>query len=188
MPDSQTLASVTVTSGMVDADLTRALRRVPEVAVYLLLSGDMAGEVAAPSGWMPVLLDTSALPVTVAEADVGLRGLALLLLADIALIGPAARWTGAQAAELTELAALRLGPLAARQLALAADPLDLLVRIGHAERVDSPMAEAPRRCGALSAALAARLRQGARAARELPAGEALTFGGWCAAASAKARA
>ncbi|WP_133176205.1 hypothetical protein [Pelagivirga sediminicola] len=160
-----------------DAALTAALRKGARAAGCVLIAGDLSAGLGAPDGWIALLSDMSALPIVAAAGSVGTRGLALILLADVAVIGADAAWVGADVAALAELAVLRLGALNARRVLLAADPLSELCAIGHATRADAPLDTARSRAAAL-APTGQRLRQGWRAARDLPAGEALTYAGW----------
>lgn len=168
--------------GQDDAALFDVLRKAPEGATVALISGDLGGRLAASARWLGLMMDMPLLPIVVAEGEIGMRGLALLLAADMAIIGPDAAWAGLAHWDLAELTMVRLGPLGARQVGLSDDPVAALVSLGHLEPHDAPMAAARQRAQILDNAL--RLRMGWRAARDLPCGEALEYGGWFSARAA----
>ncbi len=173
-----------IDAGLADAAFGAALRQAARGASCFLISGDLSAPIGRDAEWIALLAETPVLPVVVAEGAVGLRGLALLLLADLAFAGPDARWAGPEHASLAELAAIRLGPLAARQMAMSSDPVAALVAAGQVARVDDPLNMARAQAVALTGT-AKRLRRGWRAARDLPSDEALTYGGWFNAAETK---
>jgi len=168
---------VEVDGGLDAADLGNVLRKAARDARCILISGDLSADIGVDTGWIALLADMPAMPVVAAQGPVGLRGLALLLLADLAFIGPDAGWAGPDHAGLAELAVIRLGPMAARRLAMAADPVAALVAAGHIEHAGDPLGTARSRAEAMTGT-AHRLRQGWRAARDLPCDEALVYGGW----------
>lgn len=168
---------VEIDGGAEDMALTGALRKASRDAACLLIAGDLSAGLDAPAGWILQLTDAPILPIVLADGPIGTRGFALLLLADVAVIGANAACNDADFAALAELAAVRLGVLNARRVLLAADPLSELIAIGHATRADAPFDAARSRAEAL-APMAHRLRRGWRAARDLPAGEALAYAAW----------
>jgi enoyl-CoA hydratase/carnithine racemase len=166
-----------IDAGLDDAAFSHALRKAARGARCIVISGDFSSSADCDPEWMKSLADMPALHIAAIEGAVGVRGLALLLLADLALVGPGTVWVGPEHAGLAELALIRLGPLAARRMALAADPVAALVAVGHVNQADDPLSTARARAKALTGT-AHRLRQGWRAARDLPCDEALTYGGW----------
>ena len=173
-----------VDAGLADAVFGAAMRQAARGASCFLISGDLSASIRHNAEWIALLAETPILPLVVAEGAVGLRGLALLLLADLAFAGPNARWAGSEHASLSELAAIRLGPLAARQMAMSSDPVAALVAAGQVTRADDPLNMA-RAQGAALTGTAHRLRRGWRAARDLPSDEALIYGGWFNASETK---
>ena len=169
---------LTLEPGMDDAALTQALRRASRNAEVLTIGGDLSAAIAGSPDWIALLAETGALPVVVAEGPVGPRGLALLLLADVAFCGPRSVWTGGDASGFAALAQIRLGPVDARALGLGQDPLARLVACGHVAGVDDPANAARAVVDGLPQGAARRLRQGWRAARDLPAAEALAYASW----------
>ncbi|KMK65074.1 hypothetical protein [Puniceibacterium sp. IMCC21224] len=168
---------IEIDGGVDDAALTGALRKASRDAVCLMIAGNLSANLGGPAGWVPLLADTPVLLSISVEGPVGTRGIALILLADIVVMGANPTCDGTDIPALAELAALRLGALNARRVLLATDPLSELVAIGHATRAEAPR-DAARSRAAAFAPVAHRLRQGWRAARDLPAGEALAYAAW----------
>ena len=183
MPDGKALQSVTLTAPDSDEDLfrnlTHAARTITNGDGVLLIDGSMDAPLTSGAHrWIALLADLEALPVVVADGPVAARGLALLLLADLAIIGAGARFVGPPA-PLPEVAHLRLGQESARRFAFADDPVECLLTLGQCRRAERPMPAAMNWIKrAVPAGLPRRLRQGWRAARDLPASEALAFAAW----------
>ena len=171
-------SGLTLEPGMDDAALTQALRRASRNAEVLTIDGDLSASIAGSPDWIALLADTGALPVVVADGPVGPRGLALLLLADIAFCGPQSAWTGGDASGFAALAQIRLGPVNARAFGLGQDPLARLVACGHVAGADDPAQAARAVVDGLPQGAARRLRQGWRAARDLPGAEAIAYANW----------
>ncbi|MBN9670829.1 hypothetical protein [Roseibium aggregatum] len=158
------------------SSLCGSIRRVHGEA--LLMTGGLDAPLrSGATGWMTAIENADVLPMVVADGPVGERGIALLLLADMAWIGPGAHIAG-RVPRLPELAQIRLGPLAARRFAFACDPLDALVELGHCRRADDPAKAAAAFASSWTGGIAGRLRRGWRAARELAPDEAMTFSAW----------
>ncbi len=154
------------------ATLLKSLRKAMRAGEPLLIAGDLAGGFGGDSAEWAGLLDTARVPVAVAATGpVGPRGLALMLLADIAVATP-------DAAASEDLRAMPgLSALAVRCLGSAgrrcifSDPLTVMEAQGHLLRATDPVAEAE----VLLAALPAGARPALNAARHLPFAEALEF-------------
>jgi len=173
--------------GLGDAALSKAIRqalRAGEPVCALLLEGDFSPDVEDAKSFAAAieLLAGARLPVmAAATGGIGQRGLALLLAADAAVLSPDAKAAGTcrDFPGFAALAMRRLGPLAARRLAFADDPLALLCETGQAISAARPEREIERLAARLGTPeRAARLRQSINAATELPFAEALEFDLW----------
>ncbi|MBK0398200.1 hypothetical protein H0I76_03280 [Limibaculum sp. M0105] len=179
-------ATLSIAPGTGDADLAGAIRRAlrDREATALSLQGDVAAgtdDAQAFARWVMMLADAP-LPVAVAAGgELGPRGLALLLLADIAIVDETAAMPNPTSTPaLAALAARALGPVGARRLVFgAADPVATLVASGHAERTADPEAAMAARIAALGSPAEARRRRAAlNASRHLNFSEALDFDLW----------
>lgn len=156
------MAVLEIRKDMDDAALTRALSKAVRGGDILFVRGalDMPLDGAA-TGWMKILHTTTVPVFLQAAGPVGERGLALMLLADgldaddLHLVPDAQRHP-----LIAALAVQRIGPLAARRLAVAEDPLAELLALQWV---------------AGAGAVTPELKQAWRAAGELPFEEALDF-------------
>jgi|TARA_R100000935_G_scaffold18953_1_gene36514 hypothetical protein len=167
-----------LTADMDDAAVTQEVRRALRYFEVLTIDGDLSADIVVAPDWIAMLAEATTLPVVAAAGPVGLRGLALLLLADFAVVGPDVTWAGGDTSPLATLALLRLGPVGARGFALAEDPVSHLIALGHVTTSDDPAQAVQTAITALAPGAAHRLRQGWRAGRDLPANEALAFAAW----------
>lgn len=156
------MAVLEIPQDMDDAALSRALSKVVRGADTLFVRGRLDAPLdGAATGWIKILHTTNVPVFLQAAGPVGERGLALMLLVDGLDADDLRLVPGAQRHPLiAALAAHRIGPLAARRLAMEEDPLAEFLAL---QRL------------AGTAAVTPELKQAWHAAGELPFEEALDF-------------
>ena len=173
-----------------DAELLSQVKRILREAGHstaLVIAGSFAGDVTdvrAHGDAVGLLLDAPMPVFALPSGPIGRRGLALVLAADRAVIGPAANtssdWRSGPA--LAPLLRHRLGSMHAEATLFdpAADPLARFVEFGFAVRSEDPEFYVREIAAVLGDGIGRRLKRALKASGELPLKEAIGFDMWFA--------